>query len=268
MMNMNNANNRWKICMIGLGTVGMPTAEYIASKGFQVYGYDIIDKKSDKISITTNWMDIPHEKINVYLITVWLSLKKEKPDLTALEDVARKISKVNPDALVAIESTIPVGTSRMIAKKYNLRKIVHVPHRYWKRDPINHGVRQLRVFGALNEKSKRIGLELYRDLDIPLHIVEPIEVAEISKIAENAYRFVQIAFAEELKMACDYLNIEFNKVRKACNTKWNIEILEARRGIGGTCLPKDIRFLLYLAKKAPILEAAMKSDEIYSKKRC
>ena len=265
-MNMNNS--RWKVCIIGLGTVGMPTAKYIASRKIEVYGYDIVNKKNDRFPITTNWEEIPHERINVYLITVWLGIKNGKPDLTALEDIAKKISVTNPDALIAIESTIPVGTSRKISKKYGLEKIVHVPHRYWIEDPVNHGVRHLRVFGALNKESKKIGLEFYRDLDIPLYIVEPIEVVEMSKIAENAYRFVQIAFAEELKTICDQLGIDFNKVRETCNTKWNVEILEAREGIGGTCLPKDIRFLLYLAKKAPILEAAIKSDEIYLKKRC
>lgn len=250
----------WRVCVIGLGAVGMPTAEYIASKGIYVYGYDIVPKKIDKFPVTTNWEEIPHSKINVYLVAVWVDL-----DGNSLHDVCGRVSKVNSKALVAIESTVPVGTCRKFSEIYSLHRLVHVPHRYWKGDPVNYGVRQLRVFGALNSESKEIGLKFYKSIGIPLHVVDPIEIAEMCKIAENSYRFVQIAFAEELKMICDRLKLNFEEVRKACNTKWNVEILEARRGIGGECLPKDIKFLIHHAGRAPILEAAVKSDEEYRK---
>jgi hypothetical protein len=56
-------------------------------------------------------------------------------------------------------------------------------------------------------------------------------------------------------------------VRKACNTKWNIEILEAREGIFGSCLPKDIRYLKVLTSRSPLIDGAILSDEIYRKRR-
>ena len=122
-------SDKWIVCVIGLGTVGMPTAEYIASKNIEVYGYDIVPKKCKNFPATTIWEKVPHEEINVYVITVWVGLKENKPDLTSLYDVCEKISKVNRKALVAIESTIPVGTCRKLSEKYGLQRIVHVPHR-------------------------------------------------------------------------------------------------------------------------------------------
>ena len=64
-------------------------------------------------------------------------------------------------------------------------------------------------------------------------------------------------------MICEELNLDFNEVRKACNTKWNIEILEARDGIEGHCLPKDIRYLASLTKYNILLNSAIKVDEKY-----
>ena len=260
-----------KVCVISLGTVGLPTAEYIYSHGFEVYGYDIRPKRSCKFRITTNWNDIPHDDIDIYVITVstgWDYINNV-PDLSALYDVCSNIARAKK-ALISIESTVPIGTCRSIANKYGFKLVVHVPHRYWSGDPINRGVKQLRVFGALNEESKKIGLDFYKRLEIPLFVVSNIEIAEMCKVLENAYRFTQIAFAEEAKMICDALGLNFEEVRKACNTKWNIDILEAREGIGGHCLPKDIRYMIYHAKQvsidAHLLQAAVTADEIY--KRC
>jgi UDP-N-acetyl-D-mannosaminuronate dehydrogenase len=83
------------------------------------------------------------------------------------------------------------------------------------------------------------------------------------KIVENAYRYVQIAFAEELRMMCEELGLDFNEVRRACNTKWNIEILEAREGILGHCLPKDIRYLISLTTYNTLLRSAIEVDKEY-----
>jgi len=109
-------------------------------------------------------------------------------------------------------------------------------------------------------------LEFYRDvLGIPIHEVSSVEVAEMSKIAENAYRYVQIAFAEELRMICEESGLSFNEVRGACNTKWNVEILEARDGIAGHCLPKDTRYLSSLTSFNTLMKSALAVDEQYRK---
>jgi UDP-N-acetyl-D-mannosaminuronate dehydrogenase len=108
-----------------------------------------------------------------------------------------------------------------------------------------------------------LGREFYEDNGIPLHVVPSIEIAEMTKVAENAYRFVQISFAEELKMICNELNLSFEQVREACNTKWNIDLLDAKEGIGGHCLPKDIRYLISLTEGGTLLKSAITVDSTY-----
>jgi len=98
-----------------------------------------------------------------------------------------------------------------------------------------------------------------------MHPVYNMEVAEITKIAENAHRYLQIAFAEDLYLYCQANNINFPELRDALNTKWNVNILEPREGIGGHCLPKDTKMFLLSSKtiRSKILPAAMEADLNY-----
>jgi len=102
-------------------------------------------------------------------------------------------------------------------------------------------------------------------LAIPMHPVSSIEVAELTKIIENAHRYLQIAFAEELYLYCITNGISFTELRDSLNTKWNVEILEPRDGIGGHCLPKDTKMFVNSSNtiKSKILQAAMEIDEDY-----
>jgi UDP-N-acetyl-D-mannosaminuronic acid dehydrogenase len=102
-------------------------------------------------------------------------------------------------------------------------------------------------------------------LAIPMHPVSSIEVAELTKIIENAHRYLQIAFAEELYLYCIANGISFTELKDSLNTKWNVEILEPRDGIGGHCLPKDTKMFVNSSNtiKSKILQAAMEIDEDY-----
>jgi UDP-N-acetyl-D-mannosaminuronate dehydrogenase len=98
-----------------------------------------------------------------------------------------------------------------------------------------------------------------------MHPVSQIEIAELTKVVENAHRYLQIAFAEEIYLYCQANNINFPELRDALNTKWNVEILEPREGIGGHCLPKDTKMFLESSKgiRSKILDAAMEVDNDY-----
>jgi UDP-N-acetyl-D-mannosaminuronic acid dehydrogenase len=102
-----------------------------------------------------------------------------------------------------------------------------------------------------------------------MHPVINIEIAETNKIAENAHRYLQIAFVEELYLYCQANNINFPELRDTLNTKWNVEILEPIEGIGGHCLPKDTKMFLQSSngKKSKILSATTDVDEEYKKFR-
>jgi len=103
------------------------------------------------------------------------------------------------------------------------------------------------------------------NLGIPMHPVPEVEIAELTKIVENAHRYLQIAFAEDLYLYCQANNINFAELRDSLNTKWNVNILEPRDGIGGHCLPKDTKMFLNSSKTmtSKIIEAAVKMDETY-----
>jgi UDP-N-acetyl-D-mannosaminuronate dehydrogenase len=114
-----------------------------------------------------------------------------------------------------------------------------------------------------NNNSHGNGLN-QNSLNIPMHPVSMIEIAEITKIVENAHRYLQIAFAEELYLYCQENSMSFSELRDALNTKWNVNILEPREGIGGHCLPKDTKMFLQSSKsKNKILSAAMQADQNY-----
>lgn len=259
-----------KVCVIGLGSVGLPTALYIAEKKVNVVGYDISptainNAVSKGLEAYSDWEKI--EKSDVYVICVSTLLNKDKPDFTALFETISKLKKRNLSrAIISIESTVTPGTCRKIYQDLANQdlNVIHVPHRYWDKEPDKHGVRQKRVIGAVNEKSMKKGIKFYGDiLDIPLHTVPSIEIAEMTKVLENAYRYLLIAFAEESKMICEGLDLDFEKVREACNTKWNTEILEAREGIGGHCIPKDTQYIISISQYAHLLKEAIIVDKNY-----
>ena len=287
-----------KVLVIGLGQLGLPAAKYLKERGFATYGYDI-DSRAMKIAERTlgiaQAVDFDSDDFDVYLICVSTHKADDMfyPQIDGLLSIARKISREarKDGALVSIESTIPKGTSKRVFEILNRRlHVVHVPHRWYALDEKEHGVNQLRVIGGVFECCLRAGLQFYgldgiwkdeqkrypstapssrNSLRIPLHPVSNIEIAETTKVAENAHRYLQIAFAEELYLYCQANNINFPELRDALNTKWNVEVLEPREGIGGHCLPKDTKMFVESSKgiKSKILTAAMKVDEDYRQYR-
>ncbi|MFL6411183.1 MAG: NAD(P)-binding domain-containing protein [Nitrososphaeraceae archaeon] len=294
-----------KILIIGLGQLGLPVAKFIKEQEeFDVYGYDISSKAMDRAQTTagikkaTSFSDF-----DVYILCISTHKPDDmfSPQIEGLLSIVDKISKeAKNGALVSIESTIPKGTSKKVFEMLNHRlHVAHAPHRWYALEEQEHGVNQVRVIGGVcdcclkvamyfydgksenmnsssssstttsitNEKSKGKGKG--KSLGIPMHPVSDIEIAELSKIAENAHRYLQIAFAEDLYLYCQANNINFSELRDAINTKWNVHILEPREGIGGHCLPKDTKMFLHSSKsiKSKILQAAIEVDQDYRRYR-
>ena len=246
-----------KVLILGLGTIGLAVARFLLEKHLRVWGYDIsadavVRARELGVDASTNWRDL---RMDVYVVCV---------STNAVAAVCRRIKQQN--MLVSVESTVPLGLCRQLYKDCFGRHVflVHVPHRYWSEDPLQHGVDQMRVIGGVNDESLRKGWQFYyAQLNILLAPVNSVEVAEMCKLAENAHRYVNIAFAEELKMICGEKGLSFERVRYACNSKWNTQLLEARDGIGGGCLPKDIKCLKSLTDRNTLLTAALKVDVLY-----
>jgi UDP-N-acetyl-D-mannosaminuronic acid dehydrogenase len=269
---------RLKVCVVGLGKIGFSTAEYVKNRGFEVFGYDIDPKavkfsESKGIKAFEEWDKIPSD-IDIFIICIYIGFEKGtlvRPDLSSLKDLCQKIMRKNKECLISIECTLPVGACRKMYKEVLSTKtlLVHVPHRWYEKEQEEHGVNQVRVFGAINAESRKHGLEFYQKrLSIPMHEVSSIELAELSKLVEQSFRYVQIAFAEEVKLVCDDKDLSFKELRDAVNTKWNIDMPDALEGIGGHCLPKDINFYLHFANFAPIIaSASISADSLYKQKR-
>lgn len=257
------------VCVVGLGTVGQPTAEYFVSRRIPTYGCDLNPSALDRLKpllqgASTSLAALP--LADVYVITVDTGLRGEKPSTDNVFRACNAIAERGHPKLVSIESTVPVGTCRRLHEEIfgSDQPLVHVPHRWWAEETRTHGVQQARVIGGVDEASLGVALPFYRGAGIPLTPVDDIRVAELCKIAENTDRYLKIAYAELLKLVCDENGLDFEQLRQAMNTKWNVDVLEARDGIGGTCLPKDI---LYLKAAAPevchLLDGARAVDRLY-----
>ena len=269
-------STHFRILIIGLGQIGYHDAEYMTSLGLRVDGYDINRKTGERAlkegilrTLTTSFQDY-----DCYVIAVSTHnpLNIEQPSFDALFQIAERLScEGKKNALVAIESTVTKGTCDEIQDILGHRlHVAHVPHRFFGEDKMTHGVRQLRVLGGCNKCCTQKALRFYGGiLNIPVHRVRLIELAELSKVIENSHRFLEIAFAEELKMMCDAYGWSFEELREAVNTKWNVKILEARQGIEGHCLPKDSQMYLNLSNsiaQASIIDGAKATDREYKQK--
>jgi len=262
-----------KILIIGLGQIGYSNAEYMASIGIQADGFDISEKAVkralDNKVIRNSASSFSNYDYYIICISTHRPEDMFVPYLDGLYDIARKIShEGKTGALVGIDSTITRGTSEEIKKILGHRlHVVHVPHRFYINEQKDHGVKQTRVLGGCEPCCVKEARHFYGSiLKIPLHIVSSVDVAELTKVVENSYRFMEIAFAEELKMVCDNSSIYFNELRNAINTKWNVKILEPKEGIGGHCLPKDSQMFLDFSRNVlvtSLIGAAKMVDKQY-----
>jgi UDP-N-acetyl-D-mannosaminuronate dehydrogenase len=189
--------------------------------------------------------DFGSEDFDVFIICVSTHKPDDmlSPEINGLLSIADKISREakKDGALVSIESTIPKGTSKKVFEMLNHRlHVVHTPQRWYALEEKEHGVNQLRVMGGVCDCCLRVGMRFYsggdsreveeqdssssslsqsclltRSLGISMHPVSSVETAEITKIAENAHRYLQIAFAEDLYLYCQENSINFVELRNA-----------------------------------------------------
>ena len=277
-----------KVLVVGLGQLGLPVAKYIKERGYDAYGYDISSTAMHIAQKASIKRAADFGEFDVYILCVSTHRPGDmfSPDIDGLLSVIEKISdEAKNGALLSIESTIPKGTSKKVFEALNHRlHVVHAPHRWYAAEEKEHGINQPRVIGGVCECCLNAGMQFYGDakiyrssssqipnnnnfksLGIPMHAVREIEVAELTKVVENAHRYLQIAFAEELYLYCQANNVNFPELKDAVNTKWNVDILEPREGIGGHCLPKDTKMFLQSSKSITnkIVLAAIEVDQEY-----
>ncbi|MCG3714158.1 Vi polysaccharide biosynthesis UDP-N-acetylglucosamine C-6 dehydrogenase TviB [Arcobacter lacus] len=269
-----------KICVIGLGYVGLPLSHAFSAK-YEVVGFDISKYRIDELSsgydrtleLTENQvkeaikngmkftLDVNEIKeCNIYIITVPTPIDKNKrPDLTPLIKASETVGKVlKKDDIVIYESTVYPGATEedcvpVLEKFSNLKFNIdffcgYSPERINPGDKEHTVTKILKVTsGSTPEIGKKVN-ELYASIiTAGTHLAPTIKVAEAAKVIENSQRDINIAFVNELAIIFNKLGINTNDVLAAAGTKWNF--LPFRPGlVGGHCIGVDPYYLTHKAQ--------------------
>lgn len=279
---METVNEYQKICVMGLGYIGLPTASLLATKGFEVVGVDVSQKVVDTINqgeihIVEPDLDIlvksavhsgnlsaslePCEA-DVFIIAVPTPFKDggpehisgKKPDLSYIESATKKISSyIKPDNLVILESTSPVGTTDEVVAEIlkgaghavgeNVY-VSHCPERVLPGRILIELVENDRVVGGINDASTKVTVDFYERFVRGSVLPTTAKTAEMVKLTENSSRDVQIAFANELSMICETENIDTWEVIELANRHPRVHILNPGPGVGGHCIAVDPWFIV------------------------
>lgn len=271
-----------RVCMVGLGYIGLPTAAVMASRGLQVIGLEVNPKVVEvlnrgEIHIVEPDLDVlVHGAVNAgtlratltpepadaFLIAVPTPFIGEghKPDLSYIESAAKMIAPVLARGnLVILESTSPVGaTEQLAAWLADARPDLTFPHQSEAPDVCvahcpervlpGHVLRELvendRVIGGMNRQCAERGAELYKIFVRGECILTDARTAEMAKLTENAFRDVNIAFANELSLICDRLGIDVWELIQLANRHPRVNILQPGPGVGGHCIAVDPWFIV------------------------
>lgn len=264
-----------KICVVGLGYIGLPTASMFADHGHQVVGVDknpavIKALNEGKIIIEENHLDelvhrVVHrgalrgsdtpEEADVFIVSVPTPITEEKKSdmayvVSATESIAPFLKKGN---LVILESTSPVGTVDTlmvpILEKSGLKigeelYVGHSPERVIPGQILKELVYNDRIAGGINPSSAQKITELYQCF-VKGNIYETdSRTAELCKLSENTFRDINIAFANELAKICENLGINAWEVIELCNKHPRVNIHQPGPGVGGHCIAVDPWFIV------------------------
>jgi UDP-N-acetyl-D-mannosaminuronic acid dehydrogenase len=271
-----------RISVVGLGYIGLPTAAMFASRKIEVIGVDVNPQTVDtinqgKIHIVEPDLDmlvhaavmegylratLRAEPAQAFLISVPTPFKGDhEPDLSYIRSAAKMIAPVlEKGNLVVLESTAPVGATEQLAQWLaELRTDLNFPQKAESDPDINvahcpervlpgHVVRELvdndRVIGGMTSHCSERSVQLYRSFVKGECVVTNARTAEMAKLTENASRDVSIAFANELSLICDRLNIDVWELITLANRHPRVNILNPGPGVGGHCIAVDPWFIV------------------------
>jgi UDP-N-acetyl-D-mannosaminuronic acid dehydrogenase len=276
----NIRNHKLLMAVFGSGYVGLPTAALFANAGFRVVAVDVRPEIVESINMGMGSTSEPGlqelvlqnvragrlrailsstsalTQADVIVVSVQTPIDSaKKPNLSflmkALEEIGHTIRK---KALVVVGSTVPPGTMQGKAKP-KLESIsslkterdfylAYVPERIAPGKALAEFVESPRLVGGVGPESTRLASELFRT--VCKKVVETdAATAEVAKLAENTFRDVNIAFANQLALVCEQLGVDVADVIKLANTHPRVNIHAPGPGVGGPCLPKDPYLLVH-----------------------
>ncbi|MFZ5823275.1 MAG: UDP binding domain-containing protein [Bacillota bacterium] len=249
-----------RVAVVGVGNIGLNLLLSLRRRGLDAIGIDVDTQRLRQLQ-AQGVTGLFARAEAAPPPAVWIITTSTGPNLSHLFGAADAIAP-DPGALISVESTLPVGTMERLRARFEERGykvgenlyLAHVPHRilFGEEESVLEGAR---VVGGVTKACRERALAFYAPLVADLHPVADVRIAEMAKIVENAARFVDIAFAEELFRYCHRNGLDFQELRRAVNTKGNVHLMVVDYGIGGECLPKDIRFLQESLESAFLAEA-------------
>ena len=285
-----------KISVIGLGYIGLPTAAVLASRQVEVIGVDVNQHAVDTINkgeihivepeldilvraaVQTGYLratTVP-EKADAFMVAVPTPFKGDhEPDLSYIESAAKAIAPVlEKGNMVILESTSPVGaTEKMMRWMQEVRpdlsfpvfgsddmadiSVAHCPERVLPGHVVRELVENDRIIGGVTTQCAERARELYKIFVEADCLITDCRTAELSKLVENSFRDVNIAFANELSLICDKLEINVWELIKLANRHPRVNILQPGPGVGGHCIAVDPWFIVDSApEESKLIHAA------------
>ena len=276
-----------RVCVIGIGRIGLPTALSFAKSGLETIGVDINENlvetinlgkfplkdepgydvifddvvKNKKFSVTTNISDaVPNSDLIILSLPTPMD-ENNIPDYSALRNVATKLAEIlSPNSLVIVESTIEPGfvEDEMVSIISNSERLEIEKNFFIGVCPENanpgeilHDFTNLpRLVGGINDNITKIIKKIY-DFVFLVELIEMpnCKTANAVKLTTNVFRDVNIAFVSELSLVFEKLGIDTNKVLEAAKKKYNFQVHYPGAGVGGPCLPINSYQLLNTAKR-------------------
>ncbi|WP_260483852.1 UDP-N-acetyl-D-mannosamine dehydrogenase [Sphingomicrobium flavum] len=270
------------VSVVGLGYIGLPTAAMFASRKVKVIGVDVNEStvatiNEGRVHIVEPDLDIVvrsvvesghlrattmPEAADAFMIAVPTPFKGDhEPDLTYIEKASKAIAPVLKSGdLVVLESTSPVGaTEQMAAWLAEARpdltfpqdageesdiRIAHCPERVLPGKVMQELIHNDRVIGGMTPACSAAAVDLYGIFVQGDCVITNARTAEMAKLTENSFRDVNIAFANELSIICDTLNIDVWELIALANRHPRVNILQPGPGVGGHCIAVDPWFIV------------------------
>jgi UDP-N-acetyl-D-mannosaminuronic acid dehydrogenase len=265
-----------KICVLGLGYIGLPTAALLASEGFIVNGVDTNEEVVSKINlgkahvyepgldelvkltVESNMFEatLVPQPSDIFIIAVPTPVHNSNNILTPNIDYVMMAVKsilgiIRENNSLIVESTIPVGTTlkiELLLKEKGIDttkiNIAHCPERVLPGNILHELIYNDRVIGGVNDISSSV-IESFYKVFVKGNIYKTdSKTAEMCKLTENSFRDVNIAFANELSMVCDKEEIDVLKLINLTNKHPRVNILQPGPGVGGHCIAIDPWFII------------------------
>lgn len=278
------------INVIGLGYIGLPTALMMSTHGIEIIGTDynrdlVATLNAGKTTFKEDGLDelfqqalnvgikftTEYQKTDTYIISVPTPYDKfsKKVDACYVVGAVNDVLKVAPkNATLVIESTVSPGTIeksvRPVLESENRLDInlVHAPERIIPGNMVYELLHNNRTIGADNREIGEHVKQLYASFCQGEIVVTDIKTAEMTKVVENTFRAVNIAFANELAKICRHDNMDVYEIIRICNMHPRVNILQPGPGVGGHCISVDPWFLVGdYPSLAKVIDESMKTND-------